>query len=138
MLYSICLGWWLTYKQLRQINIFTHWAPVLFTEMAENTTLCIGAFPSLFHQCESSIPCCQQAHTQTINSANTGPLLLLQQWTHMSGSVLQLHSSNHCSLHFTFLESATSQTVFAGYSSEVRSPRAMQPLWQLLCVITLE
>lgn len=44
-------------------------------------------FPRLFHQRESSIQCCQQAHTQTINSANTGPLLLLQQWSHVSGSV---------------------------------------------------
>lgn len=69
----------LTYKQLKQMNIFTHWAPVSFTEMDENVAVCIGAFPSLFHHCESSIRCCQQAHTQTINSANTDPLLLFQQ-----------------------------------------------------------
>lgn len=90
MLYSIFLGWWLTYKQLRQINIFTHWAPVSFTEMAENIAMCIGAFPSLFHNCESSIRCCRQAHTQTINSANTGSLLVLQQWSHTVWVVVSL------------------------------------------------
>lgn len=50
MLYSSCLGWWLTYKQLRWMNIFTHWVLVSLTEIAGNAAARAGSLPSLFQQ----------------------------------------------------------------------------------------
>lgn len=134
MLNCIRLGRRLTFKQLRRMNIFTH---------------CIYRNDWKHGRVQRSVSqFCFIRVNQAFNAVSKPVLKPLTQQTpvpclHSSSGDLRVVVSCNCTVLITAacdslsLESATSPNVFAGCCSEVgRSPRAVYPRCQLLCVIT--